>query len=140
MSVLDICTTKVVVIDKNEPLLRAAMLMKDAGVGNVLVIEGQDENRVPIGIVTDRDLVVEVLDKERDIDRLKVEDVMMSEIVTIREDLAVAECLDKMQKEKIRRAPVIDKHGHLKGIISVDDLVFELSKEVASLAKILSQH
>ena len=104
MTIGQICTKKVVVLSKDEPLMRAAKLMKEAGIGNVLIIEGEDDTRVPIGIVTDRDLVVEVLDQNKDIDSLTVADVMNDDLITIQEDMETLACLEMMQKERIRRA------------------------------------
>lgn len=138
MTIRDICTKTVVVVEKNDPLQRIAHLMKDSNVGNVLVIEGQGKDRLPVGIITDRDLVIEVLNRGVEISHLHAADVMSTNISTVLGDLDVLECLEKMQASGVRRAPVVNKEGHLEGIISIDDLVLHLSKEATSVAKVLS--
>jgi CBS domain-containing protein len=88
MTVGDICNREVIVIQRDETTLEAAKLMRQYHVGAVIVIETRNGRQIPIGIVTDRDLVVEVLATELDNAVITVGDIMAPEIFTIKENTA----------------------------------------------------
>ncbi len=100
---------------------RVAKIMKTEDVGSVPVCEGR-ENRKLVGIVTDRDLAIQVVAAGKDPNSVKVRDVMTREPVTCRADQDLQTAIDAMEKHQIRRLPVIDESGQLIGIIAQADV------------------
>jgi len=136
MSVGDICNREVVVMDKQGSLFEAAKLMRDHHVGNIVVTEDHPHRRVPIGIVTDRDLVVEVLAEGVDPRTLIVADIMSYELLTAREDDELLDTIRVMRAHGIRRIPVVDRDGALEGIVAVDDLLDLVAEQLTDLVEL----
>jgi CBS domain-containing protein len=87
--------------------------------------------------VTDRDIVHAQLDSARDLFCLTVEDVMTSNVFSLSETCGVAEAIGRMSEWSVRRAPVVDENGNLIGIVSIDDLLPVLAKDLSALAQLL---
>lgn len=139
MSIGEICNRKVVVMQREETIAEAAKLMRDQHVGSVLIVNEQDGKRVPIGIVTDRDLVVEVIAPELDPDAITVGDIMMTSFVVVKEDTGVSEAIQYMRAKGVRRLPVVDAEAKLLGIVTLDDLLILLAEELDALAKLVAR-
>lgn len=137
MTVGEICNREVIVIQRDGTTLEAAKLMRQYHVGAVIVIEKQNDRQIPIGIVTDRDLVVEVLAPELDNAVITVGDIMTPEIFTIQENTATYEAIEYMRRKTIRRLPVVDESGELVGIFTLDDVLELLAVELQDLAKLV---
>ncbi len=137
MTVGEICNREVIVIQRDGTTLEAAKLMRQYHVGSVIVIEKQNNRQIPIGIVTDRDLVVEVLAPELDNAVITVGDIMAPEIFTIQENTAPYEAIEYMRRKTIRRLPVVDESGELVGILTLDDVLELLAVELQDLAKLV---
>jgi len=135
MRIKDICSRVVVVAEPGITLREAARLMRDHHVGALVVVEGTDGARRPIGIVTDRDIVVAVV-AETGVqpEKLSVGDVMSAELVVAGEDVGVFEAVDLMQDRGTRRLPVVDGDGRLVGIITLDDVLRMVAGELTALA------
>jgi len=95
--------------------------------------------RVPVGIVTDRDAVVEVMATGLDPNVITVGDIMGQELVTARENEGVLETMQIMRYKGVRRLPIVGKAGELIGIVSIDDLLEVLAEELSELAKIFAR-
>lgn len=121
MSVGEICNREVIVIQRDETIVEAAKLMRQYHVGAVIVVEKRNGLQVPVGIVTDRDLVVEILATELDEKVITVGDIMPQEIFTIKESAASYEAIEFMRRKTARRLPVVDDAGELVGILTLDD-------------------
>lgn len=139
MSVGEFCNRDVVVIGCDEPLRAAAELMREHHVGDVVVVDEQDGKRYPKGIVTDRDLVVELLapGMEADLDVLRVQDLVTEPLLMAYEHDPLLDTLKRMRNHGVRRMPVIAADGTLAGILSVDDLlglIAEAMEDLAALA------
>ena len=119
---------------------KAAQLMKDEDVGSIPVIEDEQTMKL-IGIVTDRDLALQVVAPERDASTTQVEDVMTYEVITCRASDDVQKAVDAMAQHQLRRMPVIDSDHRIVGIISQADVAtrVEKSEEVAEMVKDISQ-
>jgi CBS domain-containing protein len=131
-----ICNRQVVTVPRDVPVLEAARCMRDRHVGSVVVVE--DER--PIGILTDRDIVVGVLATAAPyLDRLLVGDVMSEPPMTARVGEDAAALLGRMRREGVRRAPVVGDDGRLEGIVAFDDFVEYLSEELRDLASLLAR-
>ena len=100
---------------------RAAKLMKAENIGSVPVCEDR-HNRKLLGIVTDRDLALYVVAEDRDANSTKVHDVMTRQPVTCSADDDIQRALEAMEKNQVRRIPVLDDDGHLIGIIAQADV------------------
>lgn len=139
MSIGEICNRKVVVMQREETIVEAAKLMRDQHVGSVLIVDELDGKRVPVGIVTDRDLVIEVIAPELDADAITVGDIMMTGFTVVKEDTGVFEAIQYMRTKGIRRLPVVDADERLIGIVTLDDLLILLAEELDALAKLVAR-
>lgn len=137
MSVGEICNREVIVIQRDEPVVEAAKLMRQFHVGAVIVIDKADGRTVPVGIVTDRDLVVEVMATELDETVITVGDIMAPDVFTVKEGTATSDAIELMRRKTIRRLPVVDESGELVGILTLDDALQLLSEELLDLAKLV---
>jgi len=137
MPIGEICTREVVIVKRNETVLEAAKLMRQHHVGDVVVIEERDGVRVPVGIVTDRDLVVEIMAPELDPAAMTVGDIMEQELVTVKESMGLFEAIQYMRSKTVRRLPIVDENGALIGILALDDLLELLSEELLAIAKLV---
>lgn len=139
MAIGDICTRDTVFTTKDSSIGDAARLMREHHVGDLVVIEEKGGRRFPVGILTDRDLVVEILAKEVDMTSLTVGDLMIEDLVTARETDGLYETIQRMRAKGVRRVPVVDAHDSLIGIVSVDDLLDLLADELTALARLVSR-
>lgn len=135
MNAGEICNRAVVIAHKALALNEAARLMRMHHVGSVVVVEETDEGRVPVGMLTDRDIVVGVVAKDVDARTLSVGEVMSGDIVTVRDHDSEFDALRLMRSRGIRRVPVTTAKGVLVGILAADDvleIVAEQLREIIS--------
>jgi CBS domain-containing protein len=130
MSIGDYCERPAATVRAGESVRAAAQRMKLAGVGSLIVVEGDR----PVGIVSDRDLVLGALCKRLDTGALRVEEVASRPLATIHRDAPVREAIRLMKRRAIRRLPVVDDKGALVGIVSADDLTTLAVGELSGLA------
>ncbi len=132
MSIGELCNRNVVIAHKEENVLEAARLMRHYHVGDVVVLE--DNNRkLPVGILTDRDIVIELVAEQVDPESVSVGDVMSSPLLTVSESDELLNTIELMRGKGVRRAPVVDKEGELVGIITLDDLLDILAEALNDL-------
>lgn len=136
MHIGQICTTQTIYCERDETVQGAALLMRKNHVGDLVVIDQPDGERVPVGIVTDRDIVVSVIALGLDPSSLLVGDIMTEDLLTCREADDVYETIERMRLRAIRRVPVVNSLGGLTGIVSADDLLEFLAEEMSELARI----
>ncbi|MEO7560068.1 MAG: CBS domain-containing protein [Nitrosospira sp.] len=137
MPVAEICNRDVVILKRDDTILEAARFMRQHHVGDVLVVEERGGVRIPVGIVTDRDLVVEIMAPELDQKVITVGDIMIRELVTVKESVGVFEAIQYMRGKTVRRLPIVDENGGLVGILTLDDLLELLSEELLAIAKLV---
>jgi CBS domain-containing protein len=113
--------------------------MRQFHVGDLVVVEQQDGKSRPVGIVTDRDIVLEVVAAEVAADSLMVGDIMTADPATVRGSEGVFETLRYMRDRGVRRLPVVDSASWLIGIITLDDLLELLAEEMGELAKLVGR-
>jgi predicted transcriptional regulator len=138
MPVGEICNREVVITEKAMGVVEAARLMRTHHVGDLVVVDKREGRTLPVGIVTDRDIVVEVVAAGVTPDTLKVGDIMGPEVATVRESEGLFEALRYMRDKGVRRMPVVDNAGGLVGILTQDDLLSLLAEEMTDLAKLVS--
>jgi CBS domain-containing protein len=139
MPVGDICVREVVTATRDTTIQEAALLMRENHVGDLLVLDLVKGSRKPVGIITDRDIVVAIVALGLDPAVLTAGDMMGAELETVLEDQGVFETIYQMRRAGIRRIPVVNKQGYLVGIISIDDLIQLLAEEMSELAKLISR-
>ena len=138
MPIGEICNREVVIAEKSLAVTAAAQLMRTQHVGDLVVVEERSGHKYPVGILTDRDIVVEVVAAGVNPDALKVSDIMGAEVATVRESEGLFEALRYMRDKGVRRMPVVDGAGGLVGILTLDDLLSLLAEEMMELAKLVS--
>ena len=132
----EFCNREVVVTTRDMTVTAAAKLMRQHHVGTIVVCEQVNGGRrIPVGIVTDRDIVVEVVAPELRSDTITVGDIMEPELVTVRESDSVQQTLEVMRARAVRRIPVVGDDSQLVGIVSIDDLLAVLAEELTDIAK-----
>lgn len=135
MNVGEICSRIVVVAERSTPVQQAAKLMRDHHIGALVVTEGGAGARRPVGIVTDRDLVVEVVAADLDYRTLSVGDIMSERPATLPENAGLFEIISHMRSGGVRRLVVVDASERLLGIVAMDDLIPVLAEEMSALAQ-----
>lgn len=113
----------------------AAEIMRERNVGCVVVVQDDE----PVGIVTDRDLVLRVMADGRDPARVLLQEVMSPSPIFLSEKRELSEVIDTMRELGIRRLPVVDGENRLKGIISIDDVLMHLSREVGAVGQAIQR-
>ncbi len=136
MPIGDLCQSHVATIDRNSTVHQAARLMREQHVGDVIVCDKTDGKMVPVGILTDRDIVVGLIALDIPTQNVRVEDVMTPTLVTVASDKGVFETIQLMEKYGVRRMPVVDPNGSLCGIVSSGDLLGLLSEEIVSISRL----
>lgn len=140
MRIADICTRSVVTCRRDTRVAELARMMRDRHVGAVIVVEPQDSGRPrPIGVVTDRDLVVQVLAKGADAETLAAGDLLVGDLVRANEAESVYDAVWHMRGKGIRRLPVVDDRDGLVGILAVDDVVRVLAETMADVSRTAPQ-
>lgn len=137
MPVGEICNREVVIVTRQTPVIEAARLMRRYHVGDLVVVDELAGRRRPVGIVTDRDIVIEVVAMEVAPESLCVGDIMSTELATVRETEGVFETIRYMRDKGVRRMPVVDRDGWLQGIVTLDDLLALIAEEMGELARLI---
>jgi CBS domain-containing protein len=136
MSVGRICNREVDLADLHESAQVAAARMNARNVGTLIVVDSQSR---PIGIVTDRDLAVNVVGKGLDPNTTTVRDVMTKSPDSVNEETAIETAISRMRAGPYRRLPVINRDGKLVGLISLDDILDLLSEEFNEIGRLVRQ-
>jgi CBS domain-containing protein len=114
--------------------------MRDHHVGSVVIVEERPQGRVPVAVITDRDIVVGLVAVEPShVERAMVHDLLGKKLVSVREDADLHEVMRRMRSHGIRRIPVVDRAGILQGIITFDDLLEQIAHELHSLSWLLER-
>jgi CBS domain-containing protein len=139
MLLKEICVLNIASCGRDASILEAARLMRQHHSGDLIVVDDPKEDRSPVGIITDRDIVIEVLANELDPATTTVAQVMATHLViaAANEDSAVA--IARMREHGVRRLPVVDHAGHLVGIVTLDDLLALHAEQAAALAAIVAK-
>ena len=139
MTIGKVCNREVVFIHAQASIPEAARLMREYHVGDLVVIKEKTGKRVPVGIVTDRDIVLEVIAEGVSMDDVSVGDIMSDNLVTARESDGLLDTVKVMRAKGIRRLPVVNDDNELVGILSVDDLIDLFSEQIVDLARLIAR-
>jgi CBS domain-containing protein len=134
----ELCNRQVVIASPELSVVDAARRMREHHVGDLIIVEPANGGNEPVGIVTDRDLVLEVLaDNAAQATSMRVAAVMTCELVTAREEDDVADILRTMRRSGVRRMPVVNTEGSLEGILTYDDLLEWFVEELEGLVAVV---
>lgn len=139
MKLKDLCVLDVATCLRDHTITAAAQLMRERHTGDLVVIDDGDQEREPIGILTDRDIVIEVVARGRDPDKTTVGEVMSDRIVIASESEEPAQALERMAAHGVRRVPVVDDAGCVAGIIALDDILRVHAQEAARLLDVVTK-
>jgi len=136
MNIAEVFQRNVVTVRPFDELQWAARLMREKHVGYLVVVEPAlaDGTVRPVGVLTDRDIVVAVIAREIDARSLRVEDVMTRKPVVARADESLTSALHEMRRIGVRRMPVLGNRGELLGLLSLDYVVQALASELQDVA------
>lgn len=138
MSIEKACNKNVISLTEDSTVIEAAQAMKQHNVGDILIINQKDNK--PVGIITDRDIVMAIASSNNgNIQSLRIADIASRELLTIAQDQDIEDAIDQMSSKGVRRAPIINASGQAVGIVSVDDLVPLLAKELQCLSNIIEK-
>ena len=138
MRVADFCRRDVVVIDHQKTLLEAAVAMRECHSGDVVVVRQEGTKVLPIGIVSDHDVVVEAVAEAVNPQSLKVKDLLVKPLLSVHEDQDLRQCMKVMKLNRLRRLLVVDDDETLVGIISVHDVMEALTTELNDFAMLFN--
>ncbi len=136
MSVGRICVRRVWTAEPGESVRTAANRMAEQGVGTVVVL---DDDRIPIGILSDRDIMIRCVVEGMNPDRTLVSELMSSPVSAVREDTPLEDALSHMAATGVRRTPVVDDKDRLVGIVALDDFLGLFAKEAASIGQLIKK-
>lgn len=137
MTAGELCIRRVITAERDESVLDAARRMAEENVGDLVVVQYVGDRVKPLGMVTDRDLVMGALARGTpEAFKLRVRDVM-SDVVTSYADEDVSAVLATMQRHKIRRVPIVDRDCALLGILALDDLLSWIREQLDRAAAVI---
>jgi CBS domain-containing protein len=124
-----------VTVDRDHTIRHVARLMKEKGVGAIVVV---DERSRPIGICTDRDIVIRAFGSQEGPSDIPVDQVMTKPVLTVDEDTLLFDLLRLMAKKRVRRIPVVHPETRaMVGLVSMDDVILYVTTELGNVAEVL---
>ncbi len=131
-----ICQRPVITVRPSDEVVKAARLMREKHVGYLVVVETDTAQGFarPVGVLTDRDIVVAVVAREVDPKSLRVGDIMSARPITTGEDESVEEALGKMRQFGVRRLPVVNRRDEVVGLLATDDVLRAFATETQDIA------
>ena len=136
MSIGRICQRNVDLADADESVRFVAERMHQRSVGSLVVL---DEWKRPIGIITDRDIVIRVIAAGKDPDMTQVCEAMTASPRTVTENTSIEQAIRLMRSGVFRRLPVVDRDGKLVGLVAADDILCPLAEEFADVGRLLER-
>jgi CBS domain-containing protein len=133
----EFATTLVAVVEPETSAREAAQLMRRHHIGALVVVDALDKNK-PVGIVTDRDLVLELMAEGLDPAVFTAGDIMSIDLIKAHPDMDAMDAVQLMRKHRLRRLVITDAAGDLAGIVTIEDVLALLTRELADLAVDLS--
>ena len=126
----------VATIGAEESLESAAKLMRDLHVGDLIVVEFKDGRKTPVGILTDRDIVMATVALGAHPEVLNVGEIMTRKLVIAREVDSLARVIELMKDNGVKRIPIVAESGELSGVICLEDIISQMAEDFSSLSQI----
>lgn len=135
MRISEVFTRDVVCIEGDRSVREAAQLMRDRHVGALVVVEQPNGERTPVGMLTGRDIVIEVIAAGVSPDALSVADVMSRDPITCDADQDLVDAVELMRLRGVRRLPVVNLNGGVVGLVAIDDALSALIAQLQALTR-----
>jgi CBS domain-containing protein len=132
-----VCRRRIVSVNAESTLIEAAALMREHHVGSLAIVTESREGKSVTGIVTDRDLVIDVLARGLDASKVLISDLASRSVVGVSEEDDLGDALAVMQANGVRRLLVTNREEHVVGIVSLDDLMDACASQLDGLAKVI---
>lgn len=139
MSVGEICNRNPVIIGKSDSIYHAAELMRDKNANYIIVVESRQGENIPIGITTERDIVVKMVAERLDLDKVTIGEVMQPQPLVAHEDDHIAQTVKRMRHSGVRCLPIINADDVLIGILSIDDILDKQAELLNDIGHILTR-
>lgn len=139
MLLKDICTTDVVSCGRKTTLQEVSRLLRGKHTGDVVVVDDPAGERIPAGLITDRDIVVKVLAAELNPRNVTAGEIMRTPLIAADEMEDSTHAIERMRSHGVRRLPVTGAGGRLVGIVTLDDLLRSIMKDVDKLLDIIAK-
>lgn len=152
MNVGHYCNREVIIAYPEEAIPEAAKLMRQHHVGSLVIVKkiAEDDTidhthdegdtwRIPIGILTDRDIVVELIAEDVDLSAVTIGDVINRKLLMVNEEESLTEVLDRMKEKGVRRVPVTNKTDGLVGILALDDLIELYAEQLSHIVTVINK-
>jgi len=137
MNVKNLAIRQVAAVDASAPIAIAALAMRNSHVGALVVTAWKDEHAVPVGIITDRDIVICVVAAGLDPGTITTGEVMKGELLVVHPEDDAYAAIRKMRVLGVRRAPVVTGNGELVGMFTLDDFIGHLSREISEVSSLI---
>jgi len=137
VTVRDLATMQVVTVQPQTTLAECAQIMRNQHVGSLIVVDDKGRRDNPVGIVTDRDIVIESVAVDLDPKTLTAGDVMTTPLATVNDSDDILDVLARMRERGVRRLPVVNQEGALAGIVAVDNLLEALAEQLDSVVRVI---
>lgn len=137
MPIGELCNREVVIAARDDTVFVAAQLMRTHHVGDIVIVDRAGEKNIPVGIVTDRDVVIELVATDLDPKAITIGDISVSKLAVLSEDAEISDAIQLMSHKGIRRLPIVDREGSLVGIVCMDDLLAVVAEDLSALAKLV---
>ena len=139
MTAGEYCNREVIIVEPTISVSEAAVLMRRHHVGDLVVVEKEGEEARPVGIITDRDIVIEVVAQKIDPDSLTVKDIMSTDPVGVAETVSLLDTLELMKQRGVRRVLVTADSGGLQGLLSADDAIELIAEQINDLTQLVDR-
>lgn len=137
MKLGSICNREVIVALKEETAANAITLMREHHVGELVIVEGVGSHVVPVGVLTDRDILISVINANLNPSDILIADIISYNLVTARFDSSIENGLKIMRTRGVRRLPVVGRNNELVGLVTLDDIVDLVSAKINDLAVLI---
>lgn len=137
MNIAALCQRQIITVDADASLADAARLMRAHHVGALVVTGSAPDGLQVVGIITDRDLVIDALARGLDTQGVAIGELASAQVASVFEGVPIDSAIQAMQQEGVRRLLVVDAERRLTGIVSLDDLMPALAASMAGLADVI---
>lgn len=138
MRAIDMSPPILATIDESTPLIEAAKMMREKGVGDLLIARMSDRAARPVGLITDRDIVVHAIACDLKPDELTVGDLCTRDPVTVDADADLAQITAAMSKHGVRRV-LVTRDSEIAGVVTLDDVIDAMAQIMNNLSDMLTR-
>ena len=138
MRAIDMSPPILATIDESTPLIEAAKMMREKGVGDLLIARMSDRAARPVGLITDRDIVVHAIACDLKLDQLTVGDLCTRDPVTVDADADLAQITAAMSKHGVRPV-LVTRDSEIAGIVTLDDVIDAMAQIMNNLSDMLTR-